>query len=1093
MVTSNHERIGRALNGPFVKGMAPYVQRELEGNYGKDWQSHVIDPMSRDPALQKPTFNDPLTLIAVVQASWDSVFKRKLGQSYRNLLNLVRETRHDWAHNKKAWSTDDADMALGYILQVLQAIGAAEEAAAVQKERAEVVQTRTQEQTKREVQKVAQVPTQGQPQAGLKAWRELVTPHRDVQRGTLKNAELALDLAQVHRGEAMQEVQDPAEFFKRTFMTQGLKDLLVNVLKRVSSNEGDPVIKLHTNFGGGKTHSMLALYHLFGSNNPHELVGIDVILAESKIGAIPKAKRAVIVGTAFTPGKVYARGGGVEIRTLWGEMAFQLGGAVGYKLIEHADINGTSPGTDDLVKLFRSVGPSVIFIDEWVAFVRNTEGKNLACGSFDTNLTFAQSLTEAVKSAPKTVLVASLPQSRIEVGGDAGQQALAVLENIFRRIEATWRPADKEETYEIVRRRLFEPLAPENTAQRDAVLKAFKAAYDKTPAEFPPDSKDWDLEKRMRACYPFHPELFECLDKRWGTIDGFQRTRGVLRILARVIQTLWERSDGNLLIMSGTVPLDAVSSDFNQYLEGRHAWQSVVDAEVDGLGSLAFSLDDQNKGTLGKTSAARRVARTLYLHTAPMGESAQRGVDLQTLKLGCVQPGETAAVFSDALRRLSEAATHLHVDGSRYWFDTHGTLLKDVRNLASSYEADDVLHEIEQQLETEAKTRGEMFVRVHPCPKTSADVPDDGDARLVIVPPDFPYSAKGEVNPALDWAKETLEKRGSAARRYKNSLVFVAADSSKYGALDQAARTYMAWRKVHEERVQRELRPFEMKQTESQLDGAQKALRGQLQEVYQWFVRTVPDREKKSFEWKADRISGSEPLVQRVSRKAREWEDVVGKLGPSVLRQQYLDAIPLWRDDHVRVRQLIEDFGQYLYLPRLRNAEVLVASIREGTGSLMWQEDTFAYAAGYDDKKKRYHGLVAGHPADVDADGPALVVKPDVAARQLASETSAPLLTTGPGNAGAGVGTPQQPLKPTDPVLNRTYAASVELDPDLMVRDLDRIRQDVIEHLKAVPGAEVKLQLHIEATAPDGFPDTVQRNVLENSRTRKLKAPEFRP
>src|SRR5439155_9742783 len=202
----------------------------------------------------------------------------------------------------------------------------------------------------------------------------------------------------------------------------------------------------------------LALYHLFSGVAAADLLGVEPVLQAAGGAMPPPAQRAVLVGTALSPAQPRVKPDGTVVRTLWGELAWQLGEAEGYSLVAQADERGVSPGSEALVKLFELCQPCLVLIDEWVAYARQLYGVDgLPAGSFDANLTFAQALTEAARQAPQTLVVASIPSSDIEIGGPAGREALERLKNTFGRMESTWRPATAEEGFEIVRRRLFQP------------------------------------------------------------------------------------------------------------------------------------------------------------------------------------------------------------------------------------------------------------------------------------------------------------------------------------------------------------------------------------------------------------------------------------------------------------------------------------------------------------------------------------------------------------------------------------------------------------------------------------------------------------
>jgi uncharacterized protein len=338
---------------------------------------------------------------------------------------------------------------------------------------------------------------------------------------------------------------------------------------------------------------------------------------------------------------VVRRWDGVELRTIWGHLAHELGGREGYALVAESDRRGLAPGSDLLTTLLRRYAPCLILIDEWVAFVRQLYGKSdTPAGSFASNLTFAQSLSEAVKAVPGALLVASLPASQVEIGGDGGQEALSVLKNTFGRVETSWRPATSQEGFEIVRRRLFQPMTTrEAFAARDAVAKAFSDSYREGGAQFPSECGESDYRKLLEAAYPIHPEFYAWLNDDWGGLDKFQGTRGVLRLMASVINVLWEQGDKSLMIMPGSLPLDQtiVLSKMLDYLP--HPWDSIIAADIDDEDARAYRIDQENPN-LQRYGATRRVARTIFLATAPHAGGPNPGIEDRRIRLGAAQPGE---------------------------------------------------------------------------------------------------------------------------------------------------------------------------------------------------------------------------------------------------------------------------------------------------------------------------------------------------------------------------------------------------------------------------------------------------------------------
>ena len=475
------------------------------------------------------------------------------------------------------------------------------------------------------------------------------------------------------------------------------------------------MVELQTNFGGGKTHSMLALWHLFAGVPAGQLPGLETVTKMAGVSQPPKVRRAVLVGNRMSPADLHKKPDGTVVRTLWGELAWQLGGKEGYAMVRSADEKAVSPG-DSLRLLFNKYSPCLILIDEWVAYARQLYNKSdLPAGDFDAHFTFAQTLSESAKLADKTLLVVSIPSSQNEIGGEGGLAALERLKNVIERVETSWRPASAEEGFEIVRRRLFQPITdPELFTARDAVVKAFADEYRKFAQEFPSEAGKSEYERRMKAAYPIHPELFDRLYNDWSTLDKFQRTRGVLRLMSAVIHALWEREDKGLMILPASVPVDApaVQSELTRYLPP--VWDPIIEKDIDGPNSLPLKIDRENP-MLGRYSAARRVARTLYLGSAPTQDATKKGLEDRQIKLGCVQPGETSGTFGDALRKLADQATYLYVDGSRYWYATQPSVNRLAEERAERYHPEDVTEEIRRRLAEEAKHRGD-FSKVHVVP-----------------------------------------------------------------------------------------------------------------------------------------------------------------------------------------------------------------------------------------------------------------------------------------------------------------------------------------------------------------------------------------
>ena len=1105
MAVTNRERVGKALD-QLKAGLGPFADREIKNAIkAKRLDEYGFHNFPDDPMLKGKSVTewDAAALLKLMWDTWNDVFRYTLGHTDRSLVSELRDWRNKWAHQEH-FSSDDTDRTLDSAERLLTAVSASQ-AGEVNRMKMELRRLVMDEQARGEKRKAAGTLIESPGAAALKPWREVAMPHNDVATGGYQQAEFAADLWQVHLGEGSNEYRDPQEFFRRTYLTESLRRLLEGAARRLVGKGGDPVVQLQTNFGGGKTHSMLGLYHLFSGTAPGKLEGMDEVLAGAAVDKLPSVRRVVLVGNRISPGNPAEKPDGTVIRTLWGELAYQLGGREAFERVRADDEQATNPG-DTLRELLIEYGPCVVLIDEWVSYARQLHDEgDLPAGTFETQFTFAQALTESVKLTGNCLLVISLPASDTsgsrsphtgaddaEVGGIRGRSALERLRNVLGRVDSPWRPASAEESFEIVRRRLFEPLAGTDAyKQRDVTVRGFAELYRSQQVEFPADCRTMDYQRRIQAAYPIHPEIFDRLYTDWSALAGFQRTRGVLRLMAAVIHSLWESGDRNPLILPSTIPIDdqRVQNELTRYLPEN--WTPVIEKEVDGLGALPLRIDAETPN-LGKLSAARRVARTVYVGSAPTSAAAHRGIDDARVKLGCVMPGETPAIFGDALRRLAAAATYLYQDSARVWYATQPTVTKLAEDRAEQLrgQSDEAAAELEKRLKADLRTQGD-FERIHPMPQSGADVPDDLDARLVVLSAEQPYSREAD-NAAEIAAKAILEMRGNTPRLYRNSLVFLAVDRVRWQDLDEALRRYLAWESILRDKVELNLDPHQARQAETQKNAADDTVTARLPEAYQWLLVPEQSNPQTSMSWNAIRLTASGGLAERASKRLRSDEMLISSLGATILRK-HLDDVPLWRGNHVEVRQLVQDFGQFLYLPRLAGPDVLTRAIQDGVGLLSWKLDSFAFAESYDETQDRYLGLRTRHSVTVTPEIRALVVKPSVAGKQLEAEQTPRPGEQVPGQSGEdvpGEDVPSEQPEPPQPKARR-YHGAVTLNHQRVGRDASQIADEVIAHLSGIVGADVTVTLEIHAEIPDGAPENVVRTVTENSQTLRFESHGF--
>lgn len=1151
MALSNRDRVERGLEFLAV-GLAPFVDARMAATSppGRDWAEMLP---TRDTAKLgrdgRYSVTEPQFLLQVITDAWRA-FRDVLSRVEQSFVLELRETQSRWAHGD-AFSADDTYRALDTMERLLTAVDAASEAAEVRRLRLDSQRAAFEAETRRTVRSVA-----GVEGVGLKPWHEVIRPHEDVARGNFNASEFAADLYFASIGEGSREYVNPVDFFRRTYLTEGLKDLLSRTARRIGGDmNASPVVNLQTNFGGGKTHSMLALWHLLSGKEaweyPQELQELLAYTDVAKLGA--SASRVALVGNHIQAGKgsikpatMNGHHTTVHVRTIWGELAWQLGNAKGgeadareaYAIVADADATRSNPGAA-LHRLIGSYAPCLILIDEWVAYARQLYGRDdLDGGSFDTQFTFAQTLTEVVKQVKGAMLVVSIPASSdspsaeerergssdIEVGGLNGREALARLQQVIRRTADQWRPATSTESFEIVRRRLFEETDVSARSDIAAVARTFTDFYAHHKGEFPSGTAEHRYEERIRAAYPIHPELFDRLYQDWSTLARFQRTRGVLRLVSAVVHELWQAGDSAPLIMPGGIPLDAerVRSELTQYLEDD--FKPVIDTDIDGDGSTPAQID-RDRPTLGQRKVTRRIARSVFLGSAATLKAAHKGIERPSVWLGVAVPGDIPGNFGSALQLLSDRATYLYADADRYWYDTQASVAKMARDHSDRLRErpEEVWAEIARRLgedETQARDRGD-FARVQIGGQDIGDIPDDPSARLVIVHPRYRHARGDEQSEAMRFARRALENRGVNQRLNRNMIVFLAPDVRRMDELEDAIRDYLAWHWIAgtEQRLSElNLSDQQKNQARSRLKDANRTATSRIGEAYHWLLVPAQPRPDTPVIITTHRSDASrDRLAERASDKLRQSDLLRTVHGARMIRldlDKHLAGV--WQQGYITVGKLWEYYCRHPYLPRLRDRRVLEVGIVSVAEELTWDVEAFALASGYDEQAGgRFSGLVI---PDQDPIGQitdqTLLVRPDWAIRQREREV-------GEGRApGTGIATDEAAIstavidlpdriegetdngrvplpgrgsggrQPATPKNTRFFGVA-QIRPDRYARELTKLSQEIIQLLAAPAGTQMEIRVEIAARNVDGYTDEQVRNITENASTLKLEAYGF--
>lgn len=1110
MALSNRDRINRMFEvmAPALDDFIASVIGQGDPALGAAWTKLVQIKDGKKGAPADKTYNphDPQVQFRILtESSITSSFKagwypfnKSFGKAGESFAIELREVRNNWAHNG-TFSDDDAYRALDTGERLLKLVGATKEADEVHAIRLNLRRVTADKEDKKTLKAAVDNPEA----SGLKPWRDVLPPHDDVATGNFAASEFAADLYKVaFGGEQDSGYADAVEFFRRTYLTEGLTDLVGRAVRRISGDDNaPPVINLQTNFGGGKTHSMLALWHVAAGlpigEFPQDTQ--ELLSANGYSGA--KINRVAIVGNHFSPAGE-TKDDGTHVNTLWGELAWQLGGPEAYALVAKADAERTTPG-EALHDLLQKHSPAVILIDEWVAYARSLVGRDdLAGGTFDDQFTFAQSLTEAAKGTSGVLLVISIPASETgdapdkiaagnaeEVGGAHGLEALKRLQNVVRRVADQWRPASSVEAYQIVRQRLFKQPDAAALASISATARGYVEMYRKYSDDFPREARDGAYEDRIKRTYPIHPELFDRLYEEWSSLERFQRTRGVLRLMSTVIHALWTGEDASPLIMPGSVPLATanVNSELTQYLQD--SWKAIIDADVDGPTSEPARID-KDKPLFGQRSLTKRLARTVFFGAAPTIGSAHKGLETQRVFLGTAVPGDVPGNFHSALTQLGDRATYFYSGSGKYWYDLQANITRTAKDQAERLHKEDVWAEIVRRLQAQARTRGD-FAGVHVCPETNADIPDTDEARLVILHPKVAHK-RGTESLAKEFARQSTEQRGSANRANRNMLVYLAADEARLEELDNATRDYLGWTHVLANEADLDLTQNQKNQATQRQSQADQTVISRLLQTFTWALVPAQPDAGAPFIVRETKVEGqSESLAERVSRRLGNDGDLSIRQAAVNVRLAINKVPQIWNSGHVTLGALWSLYCQYPYMPRLRDRKVLQDGVLDLP--MIWQTDAFALATGFDEATGRYIGLWI--PTDTNAAPSAtdalLLVRPDIAVKQRDEETPSDEPNEAPqqeAKPGIPAGSPKVDVG-FPPSKTRFYGVKT-LSSDKIALDFKNVADEIIANLRE-QGIDLVVKIEIEAVDTNGFDENKIRTLSENAKTLKFDQSGF--
>lgn len=763
----------------------------------------------------------------------------------------------------------------------------------------------------------------------MQAWFKNVKPHKDIQDGHLDESIFAANLAEVAAGTGREIYRSPEMFFQKTYFTAGLKNIAKRVVQGLNGGQDadNRVISLQTGFGGGKTHTLISLFHLakWGKKATYSEYTKELLQTTGE----PKfdtAHIAVFTNTTNDPAQG-RKVDGITIKTLWGELAYQLGGAAAYELVRVNDEKQIAP-KGLFKKVLEQCKPCLILIDELADYCVSASAVKVEASNLsDQTVSFMQELTEAITGTDNCVLIATLPASAQELAASPiSSQILTALENRITRVGANMKPVEDDEIFEVVRRRLFEDLGSADEIEK--VISAYTVLYQSLFSEIPPYAVKSEYKEKLKKSYPFHPELIDMFRLRWASNPFFQRTRGVLRILAAIVSDLWKRQNSltgsQYLIHTSDVVLTNVEALTSQItiLNGA-SWDSVINADVSGTSSNAFRIDNDVK-ELGKYNISQGIAATVLLGT--FGSKGQnKGVGIDEIKLCMVKPeGFNHNDINGAIDRMEGNAHYLYYSSTgqkRFWFDTTPNVNILINQAKGDIKNPNITAEILKRV-TE-KSRGIQLFNTLVNP--SEDIPEQMKPTLIILSPKYlanPNEVNGTTKPIIE---KLATKKGNSERVYRNTMLFLLCSEMGIGKLQEDVKNYLACHKISSE-YSTQLNTEQKTDIRRRIEEASKQTDISLVSAYSLVAKYSVKNGIETIVLKQFKDSFETQINNNVIAALKEEEWLLESVGLSTLKNNNLLPTP---EQAIKAKDIYEAFLRFDDKPMITGAEAVSKSIQK--------------------------------------------------------------------------------------------------------------------------------------------------------------------
>lgn len=760
--------------------------------------------------------------------------------------------------------------------------------------------------------------------AKLKPWYQVVTPREDLRENRPMDAsEFAVHLDHIRqkRDNVSVDYLDPARFFERTYLTGSLLDLSSQVVRRLSGIqvETSAVFNMATQFGGGKTHSLTTLYHLATIGEKAKAwKGVEAILRTAEVSQVPKADVAVFVGTEFDVFQGCGGEGEPKRKTPWGEIAWQLGREKGLAAVAEHDENKIAPAGDAL-RAMLPTGPTLILMDELLNFV--SRGRNI--GLRDQLFNFLQNLSEESRARNNMALCVSIPASDLEMNPD-DQRDHDSLKKLLDRLGKAIMMSAETEIAEIIRRRLFEwGGLPEDGRKTASAYADWAVDHAQELSGVDPDS----AHETFKACYPFHPSVLSVFERKWQSLPRFQRTRGILRLLALWVSHAYQEEHRKAmrepLITLGSAPLENPyfrSAMFEQL--GSNELEVPVTTDIVGKKDAhAIRLDREAPDAIKKANLHRKVASTIFFESNGGMSQSKTEAALPEIRTDVGNPDLNLVDVDNVLEGLISTCYYLNWERNRYRFGLTPNLnqiLVTRRGAVQPKEVTDLIKQRTQEL-FEAGPSRQQFDRKY-FPARSNDVPNRPVLTLVVLALDHPVGEKATEQ----FMESIIRECGSSGRTYKSAIIFAVPDAAD--AIRDAARDLLAWEAIDDDtETKQRLDEGQNRLLSRNLGRAKSDLKEAIWRAYRHLYLLGKDNNLRQIDLGQITSSMAGNLVELYLNELGRTDEVTPGVGANKLLKYWPPALTEWSTKGVR-----DAFYSSPQLPRLWDADAIKRTIADG-------------------------------------------------------------------------------------------------------------------------------------------------------------------